>query len=185
MHFIQNTMRITKIRTVILGINPGRLGAGITGISFTDPEKLQNRCHIKNDFNKKEELSSKFVYQWLSRGYTVKEFYRNFIILSVCPLGFISNGKNINYYDDKTLMQRATKLIVKQQDLLCQEGRVTPRVYMLGKGKNYQFFTKLNDKFGWYDEVIPLPHPRWVMQYRFHHRFEIMDEMLSKLTQSQ
>ncbi len=39
-------------RYLILGINPGRFGGGITGIPFTDPIRLQNICGIENDFQK-------------------------------------------------------------------------------------------------------------------------------------
>src|SRR5690242_12854320 len=48
-------------RTMILGINPGRFGGGITGIPFTDPAKLE-RLGILNDLPKKRELSADFVY---------------------------------------------------------------------------------------------------------------------------
>ena len=34
----------TNKRTLILGINPGRLGAGITGIPFTDTKRLKEPC---------------------------------------------------------------------------------------------------------------------------------------------
>src|SRR5687768_5823611 len=36
-------------RRIILGINPGRFGGGITGIPFTDPIKLERNCGIPND----------------------------------------------------------------------------------------------------------------------------------------
>ena len=96
-------------RKVLLGINPGRLGAGITGISFTDPEKLENHCGIPNDFPKKEELSSRFIYEWIQRSHLIHEFYQQFIILSVCPIGFVSKGKNLNYYDTPILKRRSEK----------------------------------------------------------------------------
>ena len=47
-------------RTLILGINPGRYGAGLTGIPFTDPVKLEMICGIKNNLTKKAELSADF-----------------------------------------------------------------------------------------------------------------------------
>lgn len=168
-------------RNVILGINPGRLGAGITGINFTDPDKLERICGIANEFDKKAELSSRFVYDWILRAGSVASFYERNIILSVCPLGFVREGKNINYYDDKNLQARCEKLIIRQQNLLRDEAQVTNKAYMLGKGKNYQYFKKLNDFHGWYDEVIALPHPRWVMQYRYRDRHEWMDEMHARL----
>ena len=42
-------------RYFILGINPGRFGAGITGVPFTDPIRLE-KVGIENDFAKKQEL---------------------------------------------------------------------------------------------------------------------------------
>ena len=57
-YFNDNSKRI-----FIVGINPGRFGGGITGIAFTDPINLDEYCGIKNAFDKKQELSSKFVYK--------------------------------------------------------------------------------------------------------------------------
>ena len=53
-------------RTFLLGINPGRFGAGITGVAFTDPIRLE-KLGIKNDFAKKQELSSVFIYDMIER----------------------------------------------------------------------------------------------------------------------
>lgn len=39
-------------RSLILGINPGRFGGGLTGIPFTDPIKLETYCGIKNNLPK-------------------------------------------------------------------------------------------------------------------------------------
>jgi len=61
--FYANYYQDNKKRKLILGINPGRLGAGITGIPFTDPIRLEKDCGIANNFVKKGELSSEFVYK--------------------------------------------------------------------------------------------------------------------------
>src|SRR5690242_10769323 len=53
-------------RTLILGINPGRFGGGITGIPFTDPVKLETQCGIHNDLKKKVELSADFIYAMIN-----------------------------------------------------------------------------------------------------------------------
>ncbi|HEX9746257.1 MAG TPA: DUF4918 domain-containing protein, partial [bacterium] len=45
-------------RIFSFGINPGRFGAGITGINFTDPVALQEFCGIENSLDKRRELSS-------------------------------------------------------------------------------------------------------------------------------
>src|ERR1700709_1821923 len=47
-------------RYLLIGINPGRFGGGVTGIPFTDPIRLEKVCEIQNDFQKKQELSSVF-----------------------------------------------------------------------------------------------------------------------------
>src|SRR6476659_8178058 len=52
-------------RIFIMGINPGRFGGGLTGISFTDPVALRKFCGIENNFGSKRELSSEFIYQMI------------------------------------------------------------------------------------------------------------------------
>ena len=49
-------------RAFIFGINPGRHGAGVTGVPFTDPIRLVEKCGIPNDWKQQAELSSQFVY---------------------------------------------------------------------------------------------------------------------------
>src|SRR5437763_579217 len=55
-----------KQRTLILGINPGRFGGGITGIPFTDPIKLEKNCGINNILNKISEPSAGFIYDMIT-----------------------------------------------------------------------------------------------------------------------
>ena len=31
---------------------------------------------------------------------------------------------------------------------------------------SYKYFKNLNDREKFFEEIIPLPHPRWVMQYK-------------------
>jgi hypothetical protein len=38
--------------------------------------------------------------------------------------------------------------------------------YCIGEGKNFAFLSELNNKHQWFDRVVPLPHPRFIMQYR-------------------
>ena len=53
----------TEPRTLLFGINPGRFGSGITGISFTDPVRLKEVLGIDHSFDLRPELSSQFIYQ--------------------------------------------------------------------------------------------------------------------------
>src|SRR5210317_691197 len=69
-----------KPRKLILGINPGRLGAGVTGIPFTDPIKLQEDCGIENDFKKVGEPSAGFVYDLIKDYGGTDLFYSDYFI---------------------------------------------------------------------------------------------------------
>ena len=168
-------------RRLILGINPGRFGAGVTGIPFTDPKILESECGINNPFPKKHELSAIFVYE-LIEAYGGKEiFYKDYFISSVCPLGFIKEGININYYDDKNLYKAVEKKIVAKMWNQLDIGMKRDVAFSLGKGTNYKFLKKLNEEHQFFDKVIPLPHPRWIMQYRRKSKEEIKMEMIQKI----
>src|ERR1700743_72531 len=52
-------------RKLLLGINPGRFGGGVTGIPFTDPIRLEHECGISNAWPKKQELSSLYIYDMI------------------------------------------------------------------------------------------------------------------------
>jgi hypothetical protein len=168
-------------RHLIVGINPGRFGAGITGIPFTDPKILEAECEIINPFNKRYELSAIFIYEMIKEYGTIEAFYQKFLISSVVPLGFVKNGKNINYYDDKDLEKSLTPYIITYIRDQIEFGLATDKAFILGQGKNFKYFHKLNEKEQFFDEVIPLPHPRWVMQYRLKRKQEYLDEYMIKL----
>jgi len=168
-------------RWLILGINPGRLGAGVTGVPFTDPKILEQELKIKNPFSKKHELSSIYVYELINAFGGPAKFYKSFFVSSVCPLGFTKNGINYNYYDDKDLYKAVEKNIIKYIKKQLELPIRTDVVFSWGKGKNYKFLKALNDKHQWFENIIPQPHPRWVMQYRRKSKEEIMDEVLQQL----
>ena len=103
--FYSNYYNDNNKRFFLFGINPGRLGAGLTGIGFTDPFHLSSICGIDNVLSKKKELSSSFIYEVIELYGGVELFLSKFFITSICPLGFVKNNKNINYYDDKELLK--------------------------------------------------------------------------------
>jgi len=172
----------SNYRYYLFGINPGRFGAGITGIPFTDPKILEDYCGIRNNWDKKNELSSLFVYDFIEGLGGPKSFYKNFIISSVCPLGFIKDGKNYNYYDDLDLERSVEPFILesieKQLNIYCRRDKA----FSLGKGKNYKYLKQLNDQHKWFDEIIALPHPRWVMQYQRKNYNKHLDDILNLLS---
>lgn len=153
-------------RVFIWGINPGRLGAGITGIPFTDPPALLQVAGIPNLFVQKPESSATFVHEVMGAFGGIKAFTKSFYMTSVCPLGFVNEGKNFNYYDDPLLQKRMTPFIVQSMERQLAFGARRDVAICLGEGKNLHVLSTLNEKYSWFNQLIGLPHPRFVMQYR-------------------
>jgi len=179
--FYQKYYNDSDGRILILGINPGRFGAGITGIPFTDPSVLENECGIVSNFPKRAEISSEYIYKLINSTGSISGFYKRFYIGSVSPLGFVKNGKNYNYYDSKELMKALKPFIVSNLIKQIGLGINSRKCYCLGQGKNYEYLKFLNLELDLFDEIIPLPHPRWVMQYRRKQLDDIISDVVGKL----
>jgi len=172
-------------RILILGINPGRFGAGITGIPFTDPISLAEVCSIPNSFNPKPELSSVFIYEMIAAFGGPEKFYKSFYFNSVCPLGFTLDGKNLNYYDIPALQNALSSYIEENIKSLISMGLRTDVCYCLGEGKNYQYLNKLNETKGFFREIVPLSHPRFIMQYKLKTKADYVDQYLKSFREHQ
>ncbi|MFC2124357.1 uracil-DNA glycosylase family protein [Bacteroidota bacterium] len=169
-------------RIFLIGINPGRFGAGITGIPFTDPVNLEKTLGISNSFDKKHELSSRFIYSIIDRMDGPDVFFQNFYFTAVSPVGFISEGRNINYYDKKELLTDVWEsFYVDNLKIQIKAGANTECAYSLGAGMNIKYLEYLNDKFDLFQKVESLPHPRWIMQYRYKHQQEFIERYASIL----
>lgn len=153
-------------RIFIFGINPGRFGAGITGVPFTDPIRLADICGIDTPFKRKAELSSIFVYEYIAAYGGAVPFYQKYYITSVCPLGFTRDGKNYNYYDNKKLERAVEPHIINSINRQKEFGTSSRVAICMGQGANYKYLYKLNEKHQFFEHILPVPHPRWVMQYR-------------------
>ena len=153
-------------RTFIFGINPGRFGSGATGISFTDPVALREYCAIENDLGNKRELSSEFIYSVIAAYGGAAKFYRQFFVTATCPLGFVKGNKNYNYYDDKMLQDAVTPFIRQTWQQQLQLGAQPNVAICIGSGKNLKMLEKLNREFPFFENIISLEHPRFIMQYR-------------------
>lgn len=164
--FYEKYFSDTRDRIFVAGINPGRFGAGVTGVPFTGPKKLREECGIEHPFTSRPELSADFIYRWVNELGGTEAFYRDFYIMNACPLGFTKNGKNYNYYDDKKLEKAIRPRIIENFDAQLAFGGRREFLLCLGEGKNYKFLNALNDEKEWFGEVIPLSHPRFVMQYK-------------------
>lgn len=160
-----------KPRVLMLGINPGRLGAGSTGLSFTDTKRCESELGIPVKGIRTHEPSSDFFYRMIRAAGGPDAFYSTVYVHAICPLGFVKpgpNGKeiNLNYYDDRALEEAVTPFISSWLRTLIACGMRTDMVFIIGTGKNAAYFAKLNERLGLFDRIVPLEHPRFVMQYK-------------------
>ena len=181
-NFYEKYYNDSKERYLLIGINPGRFGAGLTGIPFTDPIRLKTICQIDNSFDPKPELSSKFIYELIARMDGPARFYGRYYFSSVSPLGFTKDGKNLNYYDIKSLQEGWQGFMINNLRKQLALGCSSKKAFILGRGKNFQYMQKLNEYSQLFDSLIELPHPRWVMQYRLKRVDEFLQEYVTKLT---
>ncbi len=184
--FYQKFYHDQKKRHLILGINPGRLGAGVTGIPFTDTKRLKERCGIGYSGKETHEPSSVFMYDMIAAYGGTDKFYRDFFIGAVCPLGFtLLNPKgrdiNYNYYDSKALQDSIYNFIVDHIEKQIAFGIDKETCFILGCGKNEKFFRKLNDEKGYFRKVVALEHPRYIMQYQAKQKEEFILKYLGVL----
>lgn len=176
-------------RTLILGINPGRLGSGATGIPFTDPKRLKSHCGMECSFSL-HEPSSVFVYEVVDAYGGPEAFYQDFYISSVCPLGFVlisEEGKetNYNYYDSAALTEAVTPFVVECIYAQLEFGLNREVAFCMGTGKNYKFFKALNREHRFFERVVPLEHPRYVMQYKSKTKPQYVEKYRQELSLSQ
>jgi hypothetical protein len=179
--FFQKYYNDAAPRRLLLGINPGRFGAGVTGVNFTAPKQLTQYCGIAHDLRMQSELSAEFIYDMINAYGGPETFYKQFFIGSVCPLGFVKGGKNINYYDDKVLQQTVQPFIVENLKALLQFKVNTDKCLCIGGEKNYKYLAGLNQQHGFFKKIVPLPHPRFILQYRRRERDHFLQQYLDAL----
>jgi len=168
-------------RQLILGINPGRFGAGTTGIMFTDTKRLQEKCGISCPDFHTHEPSSAFIYDMIDVFGGVHEFYSKYLISAICPLGFTVTGKkgrpvNYNYYDSASIMHAVYPFIVETLQKQIAFGIDTAVCFCLGTGKNHEFLKTLNSEHRLFQKLIALEHPRFIMQYRARMKKEYVEK---------
>lgn len=175
-----------NIRHIIIGINPGRFGAGQTGVPFTDPIRLRNECGIPYEGGTSREASSVFIYEMIKAYGGVEKFYADFFISALSPLGFTQltakgNPVNHNYYDSKELITASYPFIVDSLKKQLSLGINLEKAICLGTGKNYQFFQKINNEYQFFKEIIPLEHPRFIIQYKSKFKMDYINKYVETL----
>ncbi len=164
--FLEKFFSDSSQRILVFGINPGRFGAGLTGIAFTDPVALKEFCGISNSLQQVRERSSEFVYKFIEKWGGANKFFGKFFLTAVSPLGFIRDGKNYNYYDNPDLLRATQPFILETLKAQVDMGVSRKVAILLGAGKNQKFFTKINQDYGFFQKIYVLDHPRFIMQYR-------------------
>ena len=170
-------------RFLILGINPGRFGAGVTGVPFTDTKRLMDECGLQFSGKSTHEPSATFIYEMINAFGGTQKFYSKFYIHSVCPLGFtITNGKgkevNYNYYDSKELTDCVYDFIIQNIKKQISFGISTDICFCFGTGKNERFLKKINEEFNFFKKIVALEHPRYIMQYKSKSKQDYIDKYL-------
>jgi hypothetical protein len=73
---------------------------------------------------------------------------------------------NLNYYDDKNLQEAITPFIISSIQKQIAMGFKTDFCICIGGDKNLKFLSAINEEHKFFNEIVPLPHPRFIMQYR-------------------
>jgi hypothetical protein len=182
-----------KPRRMILGINPGRHGAGITGIPFTDTKRLAEFCGINITGFSSHEPSSVFVYDVINSfspksapALRARRFYKRFYINSICPLGFTAAGNsgrqvNYNYYDSPELFKAVYGFIVSSIKRQLGFGIKRDVCFCMGNNANYKHLMLINEREKFFGKIVPLEHPRFIVQYRLKKKQEYIDKYLKAL----
>ena len=179
--FYQKFYNDTYQRKFIIGINPSRKGAGVTGVPFTDTKRLKSECGIEMKSAHTHEISSVFMYDMIDAFGGVEKFYSEFYINSPFPLAIVKKTKNgdlnANYYDDKTLFEDVKPFIIESLKKHIALGLDTSEVFVLGK-KNADFLAKINKEEHFFNKMTVLEHPRYIQQYKSKEKDLYIDKYL-------
>ena len=179
--FYNDTLR----RKFIVGINPSRHGAGVTGVPFTDTKRLESVCGIPMHSAHTHEISSVFMYDMIAEFGGATEFYKQFYVNSPFPLAIVrktpaGNWLNANYYDDPKLFESLKDFMILSLRNHISLGLDTSEVYVLGK-KNAQFIQKLNEEAKLFGNLKVLEHPRYIQQYKSKEKQLYIDKYILTL----
>ena len=174
-------------RKFIIGINPSRRGAGVTGVPFTDTKRLETMCGIEMKTAHTHEISSVFLYDVIENFGGVEAFYKKFYINSPFPLAIIrktlKGNLNANYYDDKDLFEAVKPFMIQSLKDHIDLGLDTSEVFILGK-KNATFIDKINSQEKFFEKMTVLEHPRYIQQYKIKEKQLYIDKYLIALNKA-
>ena len=174
-------------RRLILGSNPARRATAVTGIPFEDAIHLQQETGIFIDNFYINKSSSNFLYDVIKEYGGCDKFYKNFYMNFVFPLGIAkinyNNGEsNCNYYEIKQFPKKLYTYIINSIKEILTFNIDTSVCYCIGSGKNYEFLLQINNEYKFFEKIIPLEHPRFIMQYNSKNKDLYLKKYLNALT---
>ncbi len=143
-------------RVVLCGINPGRHGAGKTGIPFLDFQSLSQL--ISGIDRHDSERSAGFFFQ-VVRQFGVEAFFHSFYVTNVASVGFKKKKKNLNYNE---LPESALEVVERN---FLQEMKVVQPTHVVSLGEAVQQTVRKLLPAA-VDCSMRLPHPSWITTYR-------------------
>lgn len=182
--FYQKYYNDQNLRKFMIGINPSRHGAGVTGVPFTDTKRLESVCGIKMQSAHTHEISSVFMYDMIAEYGGADEFYKDVYINSPFPLAIVRKAKtgwlNANYYDDKKLFEAVKDFMIDSLKKHISLGVDISEVFVLGK-KNSEFISALNKEAQLFETMTVLEHPRYIQQYKTKEKQLYIDKYILAL----
>ena len=177
-----------NLRYMILGSSPARRGTAVTGIPFEDAERLEIETGIKIENFSINKSSSNFIYDVITKCGGFQKFYNKFYMNFICPFGIIkvnTNGKktNCNYYENKNLENALYSFIIDTLNDQINIGINKTKCYCIGSGENYDFLSRINAKYNFFDKIIPLKHPRFIMQYNSKNKEMFIKEYVNNFNE--
>lgn len=168
--FYEKYYNDNKNRYLILGSSPSRRGTALTGVPFEDALHLQKETGIMINNFYVNKSSSNFLYDIIEKYGGAKTFYSKFFLNFVFPLGIVKtnskgNEVNCNFYDSKSLQEYLRNFIIESIRTIISFGMDTSVCFCIGSGKNFSILNEINKKYNFFENIIPLEHPRYIMQY--------------------
>ena len=173
-------------RHIILGSTPSRFSSAITGIPFEDYKYLQQEMGISLEGVRINRSSSDFLMDVIDAYGGREKFYRDFYMNFVCPVGIVkvsSKGSetNCNYYENKKIENAMYSFIIRTIKSQLTFGIDTTVCFCIGSGGNYKFLSEVNRVYKFFNMIIPLEHPRFIMQYNAKRKDEFLEKYVQLL----
>jgi len=159
-------------RVMLCGINPGRFGAGQTGIPFVD---FQSLSRLIPDVTRQDAEKSATFFFKVAEAFGLEQFFRTFYISNVSSVGYLdSKGKNLNYHD---LPREALDIVERNFNEEIEFVQPT-HIISLSKEAHATIRRCLPEQI---ECRFRLPHPSWIMTYRQSEQTRWVDKYLEVL----